>query len=68
MYSEWPASAWRAVVMAEKIGSSSTKVSTAKHAFVLVLREAMASDDQSPSGVYFGTDHGHVYYTRKRRR
>jgi photosystem II stability/assembly factor-like uncharacterized protein len=29
-----------------------------------VLREAMASDDQSPAGVYFGTNNGHVYYTR----
>jgi photosystem II stability/assembly factor-like uncharacterized protein len=35
-----------------------------KNAYVLVLREAMASDDRSPSGVYFGTTGGHVYYTR----
>jgi len=35
-----------------------------KNVFVGVLREAMASDDQSPAGVYFGTNNGHVYYTR----
>jgi hypothetical protein len=35
-----------------------------KNAYLLVLREAMASDDQSPSGVYFGTTGGQVFYTR----
>jgi hypothetical protein len=35
-----------------------------KNAFLLALREAMASDDQSPCGVYFGTTGGQVFYTR----
>jgi len=35
-----------------------------KNAYLLVLREAMASDAQSPAGVYFGTTGGQVYYTR----
>lgn len=35
-----------------------------KNAHLLVQREAMASDDRSPAGVYFGTTGGHVFYTR----
>ena len=35
-----------------------------KNAYLLVLREAMASDAQSPAGVYFGTTGGQVFYTR----
>jgi len=35
-----------------------------KNAYLLVQREAMASDDRSPAGVYFGTTGGHVFYTR----
>jgi photosystem II stability/assembly factor-like uncharacterized protein len=34
------------------------------NAYVLVLREAMASDDEDPAGVYFGTSGGAVFYTR----
>jgi photosystem II stability/assembly factor-like uncharacterized protein len=33
-------------------------------AFVLILREAMTSDDRDPAGVYFGTSTGALYYTR----
>jgi photosystem II stability/assembly factor-like uncharacterized protein len=33
-------------------------------AFVLVLREAMASDDRDPAGVYFGTSTGTLFHTR----
>ena len=35
-----------------------------KNAYLLVLREAMASDAESPAGVYFGATGGQVYYTR----
>ena len=35
-----------------------------KNAYLLVLREAMASDERSPAGVYFGTTGGEVFYTR----
>ena len=31
---------------------------------MLAMREAMASDDRSPAGVYFGTQNGAVYHTR----
>jgi hypothetical protein len=34
------------------------------NAFVLVLREAMASDDRDPAGVYFGTSTGTLFHTR----
>jgi hypothetical protein len=34
------------------------------NAYVLVLREAMTSDDRDPAGVYFGTSTGTVFYTR----
>ena len=34
------------------------------NAYVLVLREAMTSDDRDPAGVYFGTSTGSVFYTR----
>jgi photosystem II stability/assembly factor-like uncharacterized protein len=33
-------------------------------AYVIVLREAMASDDRDPAGVYFGTSTGSLFYTR----
>jgi photosystem II stability/assembly factor-like uncharacterized protein len=33
-------------------------------AHVLVLREAMTSDDRDPAGVYFGTSTGELFYTR----
>ncbi len=33
-------------------------------AYVLVLREAMTSDDHDPAGVYFGTSTGTLFYTR----
>ena len=35
-----------------------------KNAYLLVLREAMASDDHDPAGVYFGATGGQVFYTR----
>jgi hypothetical protein len=35
-----------------------------KNAYLLVLREAMASDDRDPAGVYFGATGGQVFYTR----
>lgn len=34
------------------------------NAHVLVLREAMTSDDRDPAGVYFGTSTGTLFYTR----
>jgi photosystem II stability/assembly factor-like uncharacterized protein len=34
-----------------------------RNAHLLVLREAMASDDRSPSGVYVGTTGGQIFYT-----
>jgi len=34
-----------------------------KNAYLLVLREAMASDERSPAGVYFGTTGGQVFHT-----
>lgn len=34
------------------------------HAYSLVLREAMTSDDRDPAGVYFGTSSGATFYTR----
>jgi hypothetical protein len=33
-------------------------------AYVLVLREAMTSDECDPAGVYFGTSTGSLFYTR----
>jgi hypothetical protein len=33
-------------------------------AYVLVLREAMASDNRDPAGVYFGTSTGTLFYSR----
>jgi photosystem II stability/assembly factor-like uncharacterized protein len=33
-------------------------------AYVLVLREAMSSDDSDPAGIYFGTSTGTVFYSR----
>jgi photosystem II stability/assembly factor-like uncharacterized protein len=35
-----------------------------RDAHLLVLREAVASDDLDPAGVYVGTTSGHVFYTR----
>jgi photosystem II stability/assembly factor-like uncharacterized protein len=35
-----------------------------RDAHLLVLREAVASDDFDPAGVYVGTTSGHVFYTR----
>jgi len=34
------------------------------NAHLTILREAMASDSQSPAGIYFGTTGGHLFYTR----
>lgn len=34
------------------------------HAYVSVLREAMANDDLDPVGVYFGTSSGHLFASR----
>jgi photosystem II stability/assembly factor-like uncharacterized protein len=34
------------------------------NAYLLVLREAMTSDDEDPAGVYFGTSGGSLFYTR----
>ena len=34
-----------------------------RHAHLLVLRESMASDRRSPSGVYVGTTSGQVFHT-----
>jgi len=36
----------------------------ARNAYVLVLREGMASDSCDPAGVYFGTQAGQLFYTR----
>ncbi len=47
-----------------KTWSLLTKGLPQKDVYVLVLREAMASDAHSPAGVYFGTTGGQVYYTR----
>lgn len=33
-------------------------------AYVLILREAMTSDDRDPAGVYFGTTSGTLFHTR----
>jgi len=41
-----------------------TKGLPQENAFVLILREAMASDDRDPAGVYFGTTTGSLFYTR----
>ncbi len=41
-----------------------TKGLPQENAFVLILREAMGSDDRDPAGVYFGTTTGTVHYTR----
>ena len=35
-----------------------------RNAHLLVLREAMTSDELDPAGVYVGTSSGHVFYTR----
>jgi hypothetical protein len=35
-----------------------------EHAYVTVLREAMATDGMSPCGVYFGTATGHLFAAR----
>ena len=35
-----------------------------KNAHLLVLREAMTSDNLDPAGVYVGTTGGHLFYTR----
>jgi hypothetical protein len=41
-----------------------TKGLPQENAHVLVLREAMTSDDRDPAGVYFGTSTGTLFYTR----
>jgi photosystem II stability/assembly factor-like uncharacterized protein len=41
-----------------------TKGLPQENAFVLVLREAMDSDDRDPAGVYFGTSTGTLFHTR----
>jgi hypothetical protein len=33
-------------------------------AYLLVLREAMSSDNRDPAGVYFGTSTGTLFYSR----
>jgi photosystem II stability/assembly factor-like uncharacterized protein len=35
-----------------------------ENAFVLILREAMTSDERDPAGVYFGTSSGTLFHTR----
>jgi hypothetical protein len=35
-----------------------------RNAHLLVLREAMTSDELDPAGVYVGTSSGHVFYSR----
>lgn len=39
-----------------------------EHAYVSVLREAMATDGRSPCGVYFGTSTGHLFASPDGRR
>jgi hypothetical protein len=34
------------------------------NAYVLVLRQAMTSDDRDPAGIYFGTSTGSLFYSR----
>lgn len=41
-----------------------TKGLPSSNAYVLVLREAMTSDDRDPAGIYFGTSSGTVFLTR----
>lgn len=41
-----------------------TKGLPQSNAFVLVLREAMTSDDRDPAGIYFGTSSGTLFYSR----
>ena len=41
-----------------------TKGLPQSNAHVLVLREAMTSDDRDPAGVYFGTSTGTLFYSR----
>jgi photosystem II stability/assembly factor-like uncharacterized protein len=41
-----------------------TKGLPQSNAYVLVLREAMTSDDRDPAGVYFGTSTGTLFHTR----
>jgi photosystem II stability/assembly factor-like uncharacterized protein len=41
-----------------------TKGLPQSNAFVLVLREGMASDDRDPAGIYFGTSSGGLFYSR----
>lgn len=35
-----------------------------EHAYVSILREAMATDGLTPCGVYFGTSSGHLFASR----
>ncbi len=35
-----------------------------EHAYISVLRDAMADDDLDPAGVYFGTTSGHLFASR----
>jgi len=41
-----------------------TKGLPQSNAHVLILREAMTSDDRDPAGVYFGTSTGTLFYSR----
>jgi len=41
-----------------------TKGLPQENAFVLILREAMTSDERDPAGVYFGTSSGTLFHTR----
>ena len=35
-----------------------------QHAYVMVLRQAMTSDDRDPAGIYFGTSAESLFYSR----
>jgi len=48
----------------EKTWQLLTKGLPQSNAFVIILREAMTSDDRDPAGVYFGTSTGSLFYTR----
>jgi hypothetical protein len=41
-----------------------TKGLPQENAFVLILRQAMTSDDRDPAGIYFGTSTGTLFYSR----
>jgi len=41
-----------------------TKGLPQENAYVLILRQAMTSDDRDPAGIYFGTSTGTLFYSR----